>query len=123
MAALHLTLAMDRYDFLLPFQQGKLEAQGLDIELVTLDSKTRHDRMYHDGAYDACEFSMAGYIVARSRNIDSLSAIPFFPRRMFGHHYCFVRSDSDIRKPSDLRGRRIGIRTYENTLAVVVKGM
>jgi 4,5-dihydroxyphthalate decarboxylase len=34
-----------------------------------------------------------------------------------------VRTDSDFRKPSDLRGKRIGIRTYENTLAVMAKGM
>ena len=123
MATLHLKLAMDRYDFLLPFQQGRLEAQGLDIELVTLDSKTRHDRMYHEDAYDACEFSMAGYIIARSKGVDSLAAIPFFPRRMFAQHYCFVRADSSITKPSDLRGKRIGIRTYENTLAVYAKAM
>jgi len=123
MAKLKLTLAMDRYDFLQPFQEGKVQAEGLQIDLTTLDSKKRHDRMYHDGAFDACEFSMAGYLVARSRNINWLQAIPFFPRRMFGHKYCFVRAGSEFRKPSDLRGRKIGIRTYENTLAVMVKGM
>lgn len=123
MAKLKLTLAMDRYDFLQPFQEGKVQAEGLQIDLTTLDSKKRHDRMYHDGAFDACEFSMAGYLVARSRNIDWLQAIPFFPRRMFGHKYCFVRAGSEFRKPSDLRGRKIRIRTYENTLAVMVKGM
>lgn len=123
MARLKLTLAMDRYDFLQPFQEGKVQAEGLDIDLITLESKQRHDRMYHDRAFDACEFSMAGYLVARSRNIDWLQAIPYFPRRMFGHNYCFVRAGSEFRRPSDLRGRRIGIRTYENTLAVMVKGM
>ncbi|MGH6804270.1 MAG: hypothetical protein ACREC3_13015, partial [Methyloceanibacter sp.] len=123
MPKLKLTVAMDRYDFLLPFQQGKVEAEGLDIELITLGSKNRHDRMYHDGAFDACEFTMAGYLIARSRNIKWLGAIPFFPRRMFGHHYCFVRNGAEFRKPADLRGRKIGIRTYENTLAVMVKGM
>lgn len=123
MTKLKLTLAMDRYDFLQSFGEGEAQAEGLDIELVTLDSKNRHDRMYHDGAYDACEFSMAGYMVARSRDIDWLQAIPFFPRRMFGHNFCFVRAGSQFRKPSDLKGRRIGIRTYENTLAVMVKGM
>lgn len=123
MAKLKLTLAMDRYDFLQPLQEGKVQAEGLQIDLITLESKKRHDRMYHDGAFDACEFSMAGYLVARSRNVGWLQAIPFFPRRMFGHKYCFVRAGSEISNPSDLRGRRIGIRTYENTLAVMVKGM
>jgi 4,5-dihydroxyphthalate decarboxylase len=123
MAKVKLTLAMDRYDFLQPVLEEKVEAAGLDIEWITLDSKKRHDRMYHDRAFDACEFSMAGYLIARSRNIDWLQAIPFFPRRMFGHHYCFVRAGSEYRKPADLKGRRIGIRTFENTLAVMVKGM
>jgi len=123
MAKLKLTLAMDSYDFLRPFQEGEVQAEGLDVDLITLGSKKRHDRMYHDRAFDACEFSMAGYLIARSRNIDWMQAIPYFPRRMFGHHYCFVRAGSEYTKPADLRGRRIGIRTYENTLAVMVKGM
>jgi 4,5-dihydroxyphthalate decarboxylase len=123
MAKLKLSLAMDRYDFLQPLLEGKVEAAGLDIEWVTLASKQRHDRMYHDRAFDACEFSMAGYLIARSKDIDWIQAIPCFPRRMFGHHYCFVRAGSEFRKPADLRGCRIGIRTYENTLAVMVKGM
>lgn len=123
MTKLKLTLAMDQYDFLQPFQSGDVKAEGLDIEWVTLTSKLRHDRMYHDRAFDACEFSMAGYLIARSRNIEWLEAIPFFPRRMFGHHFCFVRAGSPFAKPADLKGGRIGIRTYENTLAVMVKGM
>jgi 4,5-dihydroxyphthalate decarboxylase len=123
MARLTITLALDQYDFLQPLRSGEVKADGLDIEWITLGSKARHDRMYHDRAFDACEFSMAGYLIARSRNIDWLDAIPFFSRRMFGHHYCFVRHGSPYKKPSDLAGRRIGIRTYENTLAVMVKGM
>ncbi|HJQ62150.1 MAG TPA: hypothetical protein VJ834_04760, partial [Burkholderiales bacterium] len=94
MAKLKITLAMDQYDFVQPFRAGKVEAEGLDIEWITLGSKARHDRMYHERAFDACEFSMAGYCIARSRNIDWLTAIPFFSRRMFGHHFCFVREGS-----------------------------
>jgi 4,5-dihydroxyphthalate decarboxylase len=122
-AKLTITLAIDQYDFLQPFRSGEIAAEGLDIEWITLSSKTRHDRMYHDRAFDACEFSMAGYLIAKSRNIDWLTAIPFFSRRMFGHHFCFVRAGSPYAKPADLKGGRIGIRTYENTLAVMVKGM
>lgn len=42
---------------------------------------------------------------------------------MFSHKFCFIRAGSAIRKPSDLRGARIGLRSYENTLALVTKGM
>lgn len=123
MAKLKITLALDQYDYLQPFRSGEVAAEGLEIVWITLSSKARHDRMYHERAFDACEFSMAGYLIARSRNIDWLDAIPFFSRRMFGHHFCFVRHGSPYKAPSDLAGGRIGIRTYENTLAVMVKGM
>jgi 4,5-dihydroxyphthalate decarboxylase len=66
---------------------------------------------------------MSSYLVARGQDMDWLQAIPFFPRRMWGHKFCFIRSGSGIKKPVDLKGGRIGLRSYENTLALVTKGM
>lgn len=123
MAKLRLTVACDSYDYLQPLREGRVQAEGIDLNLITVESGIRHQRMYHYGEYDACEFSMSSYLVAREQDIDRFQAIPFFPRRMFGHKFCFIRAGSGIKKPSDLMGGRIGLRTYENTLALVVKGM
>ena len=123
MAKLKITVACDSYDYLQPLREGRVQPEGIDLNLITVESGIRHQRMYHYGEYDACEFSMSSYLVARSKNVDWFEAIPFFPRRMFGHKFCFIRAGAGIKKPSDLRGRRIGLRTYENTLALVVKGM
>jgi 4,5-dihydroxyphthalate decarboxylase len=123
MAKLRLTVACDSYDYLQPLREGKVQAEGIDLNLITVESGIRHQRMYHYGEYDACEFSMSSYLVARAKDIDWFQAIPFFPRRMFGHKFCFIREGAGIKKPSDLKGGRIGLRTYENTLALVVKGM
>ena len=123
MAKLKLTVACDRYDYLQPLREGRVQPEGIDLNLLTVESGIRHQRFYHYGEYDACEFSMSSYLVARGKDIDWFPAIPFFTRRMFGHKFCFVRAGSGIRKPPELRGRRIGIRSYENTLALMVKGM
>ncbi len=123
MAKLKLAIACDSYDYLQPLREGKVQPEGIDLNLLTVESGIRHERMYHHGEYDACEFSMCSYLVARGHGIDWFQAIPFFTRRMFGHKFCFVRAGSDIKKLSDLKGARFGIRTYENTLAFVVKGM
>jgi len=123
MAKLKLTIACDSYDYLAPLREGKVQPEGIDLNLITVESGIRHQRMYHYGEYDACEFSMSSYLVARSKDVDWFHAIPFFPRRMFSHKFCFIRAGSGIKKPSDLRGARIGLRTYENTLALVTKGM
>jgi 4,5-dihydroxyphthalate decarboxylase len=100
-----------------------VRAEGIELNLLTVESGIRHERMFHYGEYDACEFSMSSYLVARGQDMDWLQAIPFFPRRMWGHKFCFIRSGSGIKKPLDLKGGRIGLRSYENTLALVTKGM
>ena len=123
MARLKLTLAFDKYDYLQPLRDGSVEPEGIDLNLVTVESGIRHERFYNYGEYDACEFSMCSYLTARGHGVDWFQAIPFFSRRMFGHKFCFVRSGAGFEKPADLRGRRFGIRTYENTLAFMVKGM
>jgi 4,5-dihydroxyphthalate decarboxylase len=123
MAKLKLTIACDKYDYLQPLRDGKVQAEGIDLNLITVESGIRHQRMYQHGEYDACEFSMSSYLVAKSQNVDWFHAIPFFPRRMFTHKFCFIRAGSGIKKPSDLKGARIGLRTYENTLALITKGM
>jgi 4,5-dihydroxyphthalate decarboxylase len=123
LAKLKLALACDEYDYLQPLREGTIQPAGIDLNLLTVGSGVRHERMYRHGEYDACEFSMASYLTARAQGIDRLQAIPFFTRRMFGHKFCFIRKDSEIHGPRDLRGRRVGIRSYENTLAFMVKGM
>ena len=123
MAKIKLTIAFDKYDYLQPLRDGEVRAEGIDLNLLTVESGLRHERMFHYGEYDACEFSMSSYLVARGQNVDWLQAIPFFPRRMWGHKFCFIKAGSGIKKPSELKGGRIGLRSYENTLALVTKGM
>ena len=84
MAKLKLTIAFDKYDYLQPLRDGQIEVEGIDLNVITVESGIRHERMFHYGEYDACEFSMSSYLVARGQDIDWLQAIPFFPRRMWG---------------------------------------
>jgi 4,5-dihydroxyphthalate decarboxylase len=100
-----------------------VQPEGIDLNLVTVESGVRHERMRRHGEYDACEYSMGSYMVARAHGIDDLQAIPFIARRMFGHGFCFIRAGSGITAPSDLKGGRIGVLGYQNSLALIVKGM
>lgn len=123
MRNLEVTLACDEYDYLRPLREGRVRVEGIDLNLLTVESGVRHQRMSRYGEYDACEYSMGSYMVARAHGLDALQAIPFFPRRMFGHGFCFVRAGSGITKPADLKGGRIGVLGYQNSLALIVKGM
>ena len=84
MAKLKLTIAFDKYDYLQPLRDGKIEAQGLDLNIITVESGIRHERMFHYGEYDACEFSMSSYLVARGEDIDRLASDSVFPAAHVG---------------------------------------
>jgi 4,5-dihydroxyphthalate decarboxylase len=81
------------------------------------------ERMIADRAFEACEFSLANYLILRDRGADWLSAIPIFPYRAFRHSTLYVRGDSPFESPSDLIGKRIAVPDYSMTAAVWTRGI
>lgn len=57
-----------------------------------------------------------------SEGDDRFVAIPVFPSRVFRHSAVYLRADSPIRAPAELKGKRIGVGDYQMTAAVWVKG-
>ncbi len=123
MGRIHLTVAMDEIDTVRPLVDGAVRPDGIDLTVLTVGDATRHVRMLHHAELDGAEYSIASYLLARSLGREELIAIPVFPRRMFPHRFFFVRADASIQGPRDLAGRRVGIHSYENSLAVVTRAM
>ncbi|MBI2370163.1 MAG: hypothetical protein HYV08_08015 [Deltaproteobacteria bacterium] len=123
MSRLPLTLAISHYDYLQPLLDGRVRPEGIDLNIAYAPSGPRHRRMYEHREFDVCEFSMSSYIVMRARGEDWLTAVPVFTRRMFGEQFFFCSARSGIKGPGDLPGKRVGILSYENTLALTTKGV
>jgi len=49
--------------------------------------------------------------------------IPVFPLRVFRHKSIFIRTDRGIKKPEDLRGRKIATPGYSSTSLVWIRGI
>lgn len=62
------------------------------------------------------------YTIRRSEGDERFVAIPVFPSRVFRHSAVYLRADSPIRAPAELKGKRIGVADYQMTAAVWVKG-
>ncbi len=73
--------------------------------------------------FDACELSMGSYLVDVDRGAGRFIAIPVFPSRAFRHSSIFINTDSGIREPKDLTGKRVGVPEYQMTMAVWVRGI
>lgn len=123
------TLAIDRYDRLIPFYDGTVDVpKGLDLKVLQIgqeaklrDGRERHSRMLKHAEFDAAEVSLSSYVAACARGM-AFTAIPVFPRRLFSLGQIFVNTNAGIKHPKDLEGRNVGLQSFQTTLAVLAKG-
>jgi 4,5-dihydroxyphthalate decarboxylase len=120
--ALSLTLACGDYDINRGLIEGTVRPEGIELVSVPLSSPERHWRMMRGLEFDICELSLGSFLVIRDQRSLPFIGIPAFPHRRFRHSYFFVRSDAGIDKPRDLTGRRVGIRTWQNSALIWMRG-
>ena len=123
MGLLEITLAIKSYDRHLALLASKVQIPGIKLSVVEVKSEDRfHERMLLERPWDVSELSLSSYIMAKSKGLP-FTAIPIFPRRLFTHSQLYVRSGSEIKSPSELLGRRVGLYGgYAQSLTVWVKG-
>jgi 4,5-dihydroxyphthalate decarboxylase len=122
MADVRITLSCGDYDRTRPLIDRTVPTPGLDLTVVPLPSAERHKRFVCSFEFDACELQVAQYLGLKSRGVP-ITAIPVFPHRRFNHSCVMVSLDSDITRPEDLRGRRIGIHAHFNPIALWIRGL
>jgi 4,5-dihydroxyphthalate decarboxylase len=122
MKKLKLTLACGRYDRTQPLIDGRVEPEGVDLTFIALRPGETFWRMLNHEEFDVSEMSLSSYTILRSEGDTRFIAIPVFPSRVFRHSAVYLRTDSKIEKPQDLKGKRIGVADYQMTAAVWVRG-
>ena len=120
---LRLTLACGDYDINQGLVQGNVGVQGVDLVALTMPSPQRHWRLVRHQEFDVCEFSLASYMLMRDRGELPYVAIPVFPHRRFRHSYLFVNAASGIKEPKQLEGKGIGLRTWQTTAGLWMRGI
>ncbi len=122
MSKLELTIACGRYDRTQALIDGRVEPEGVDLTFIPLRPGETFWRMLNHGEFDASEMSLSSYTILRSEGDTRFIAIPVFPSRVFRHSAVYVRANSTIEAPEDLKGRRVGVGDYQMTAAVWVRG-
>ena len=122
MKKLKLTMACGRYDRTQALIDGRVEPEGADLTFIPLRPGETFWRMLNHEEFDCSEMSLSSYTILRSEGDTRFIAIPVFPSRVFRHGAVFLRADSKVEKPQDLKGKRIGVGDYQMTAAVWVRG-
>lgn len=123
MAKLKLTLAVGDYEIVRALKEGTIEADGIELNVMTnMDSTTRHWRFLRNGDFDVAECSCSSYLVARDQDMP-FDGIPIFLHRRFRHGFIFINTHKGIKKPEDLKGRKVGVKQYQSSAQLWMRGL
>lgn len=120
---LNLTLALGESDLNRALLTGDVGIQGAGTRALTFSSPERHWRMFRRREFDVAEVSFGAFLSLQARRPGEFIAIPAFPHRRFRHSFIFVGTDSLLNSPTELSGKRVGLRTWTNSAGVWTRGI
>jgi 4,5-dihydroxyphthalate decarboxylase len=123
MSKLRLTLACWDYDRTRPLADGSVQPDGIELQYLNQPVEETFFRMMKYKEYDCSEMSLSSYTASLHSENPPFIAIPAFPSRFFRHSCIFISAKSGIRKPEDLKGKRVGVPEYQMTAPVWIRGI
>jgi 4,5-dihydroxyphthalate decarboxylase len=122
MAKLDLSVAVGDYDRTRPLIDGSVTIDGVDPVFMNLVPEEIFFRAFRAAEFDICELSLSSYTVKTAQNDCPYIAVPAFVSRAFRHTAVYVRTDR-VKKPADLKGRKVGVPEYQLTANVWARAL
>jgi 4,5-dihydroxyphthalate decarboxylase len=120
---LSLSLAMGDYDRTAAIFDGRVRAEGCELQTFVIDPAEAFHRAFKFQEFDVTELSLSTHTFVTGRGDSAYVGIPAFLLRTFRHSAIFIRTDRGITTPQDLRGKTLGIGEYQQTAQVWARGM
>jgi 4,5-dihydroxyphthalate decarboxylase len=117
MGNLQLSVAVRDYDRTRPLSDGLVQIDGVDPVFMALDPEEIFFRAFRRAEFDICELSLSSFTVKTAQADCPYVGVPAFVSRTFRHTSIYVRTDR-IKKPADLKGKKVGVPEYQLTANV-----
>jgi 4,5-dihydroxyphthalate decarboxylase len=122
MSKLNLSVAIGDYDRNRPLIDGAVQMDGVDPVFMTLSPEEIFFRAFKTADFDVCELSLSSSTVKTAEGNFPYVGIPAFLSRCFRHTCLYVRTDR-IKKPQDLKDKRMGLPEYQLTAMVWARAL
>jgi 4,5-dihydroxyphthalate decarboxylase len=122
MAKLNLSVAVGPYDRTRALVDGSVTIDGVNAVCMTLSPEEIFFRAFRHTEFDICELSLSSFTVKTAQGGGPYVGVPAFVSRMFRHTAIYVRTDR-IKKPEDLKGKKVGLPEYQLTANVWARAM
>ena len=117
MSKLDLSVAVGAYDRTRALVDGSVQIDGVNAVCMTLSPEEIFFRAFRHAEFDICELSLSSFTLKTARGDCPYVGVPAFVSRAFRHTSIYVRTDR-IKKPADLRGKKVGVPEYQLTANV-----
>ena len=120
----HFSIAGYDYDRVRSIKDGRVGIEGASVSFNTENIYSASGYAFgQERRYDITEIGLIPFL-RRYVNQDfrAYSLIPIFISRTFRHRNIFVHTDSGIKEPEDLRGRRVGTPGYGFSANTWIRG-
>jgi len=118
-----ITIACGNYDRTRAIRDGRVSVEGCATTYLPLYPEEIFHRAFVYQEFDVSELSFSSYLRTVAGGNAHYIGVPAFVSRIFRHTGIYIRKDSGIKKPEDLRGKRIGVPEYQITAVVWMRGM
>jgi 4,5-dihydroxyphthalate decarboxylase len=122
MARLELSVAVGDYDRTRALFDGTIAIDGVDPVFMALGPEEIFFRAFRGNEFDICELSLSSYTLKTAQGNCPYIAVPAFVSRAFRHTAIYVRTDR-IKKPVDLKGKKVGVPEYQLTANVWARAL
>ncbi len=123
MNELRLSIAVGNYDRVRPLRDGEVKIDGVLPIFLDLEPEEIFFRAFRHAEFDVCEMSLSSTVVQIAKGTAEYIALPVYPSRIFRHTGIYIRTDRGIKRPEDLKGRRVGIPEYQLTACVWIRAL
>ena len=122
-STLTLKTAIGGYGHHEALKDGSLNSDRLafdQVEVTPIINAFR--RMCRQLEFDVSEMAITTYLTAKNYGLP-FTAIPVFPVRAFHHGAITINTNSGIKEPKDVEGKKAGVRAYTVTTGVWARGI
>lgn len=123
MSDLVLRTAIGNYGQTEGLKDGTVKSEKFDLEHIEITPVPMiFRRMVRGLEFDVAEMALSTYLCARHHR-KAFTALPIFLTRAFYHGGVAVNVNSGVQSPTDLAGKRVGVRSYTLTPGVWTRGI
>jgi 4,5-dihydroxyphthalate decarboxylase len=104
-------------------KSGELRSDRFDLDFVEYTpTNTAFKPMVREQAFDVCEMAIVTYLMAKAHG-KPLVLLPATMLGRFQHSYALYNPARGALGPSDLEGKRVGIRSFTTTTGAWIRGI